>query len=121
MTPHPTRRSVLSSVAVASAALLAGCGAFDSNPDVVVFNRTDSEQSVNVTLVDDGGEELLSEGTTIAPDEAFEQDGVLPESGTVTFSVSVDGGPSGEREFELSEAASLQAFVDADGVEFEAF
>lgn len=89
------------------------------NPDVVVFNRTDVERTVDVTLVDSSGEELLAASTTIAPDDAFERDDVLPSSGQVTLAVAVENGPTAERGFDVSDDSSLQARIDEDDVEFD--
>ncbi|MGM0389881.1 MAG: hypothetical protein ACQEP0_15535 [Natrinema limicola] len=113
-----TRRVTLVGTAIAGTTFLAGCSSIlGGNPDVVVFNRTDSELRADITLVDTDGEELLSKRAAIEPDNAFEHDEVL-SSGTYTLSVDVEGGPSGEREFDVEDGDSLQARVDEDDIEF---
>lgn len=113
-----TRRNILVGTTTAGTTLLAGCSSLlGGNPDVVVFNQTDTEVTAGITLVDPNGEELLSERATIEPDNAFEHDEVL-SSGTHTLSVDVEGGPSGEREFDVEDGDSLQARVDEDDIEF---
>lgn len=121
MTVNLNRRGLLSSVAVAGSTLLAGClDIFDPNPDIAVFNRSDSIQTANVVLVDASEAELLSEQASIEPDEAFEADDVFPSSGTVTLSISVDGGPSGQREFDISEDTAIYAYIN-DDISFDEF
>lgn len=121
MSADITRRNALTLTATASTAVLAGCGNIlgGGNPDVVVFNDTDSEKTAEITLASDDGEEVLSATETISSDGAFEQDDVLPEDGTLTFTVAVDSGPSSEEEFDVSDASSLQARIDGDDIEFD--
>lgn len=116
-----TRRNALKVTATFGTMALAGCSNIlgGSNPDVVVFNDTDSEKTAEITLVSDGGEEVVSATETISSDGAFERDDVLPEDDTLTFSVAVDSGPSGEEEFDVSDASSLQARIDGDDIEFD--
>lgn len=114
-----TRRKAMSVVAVSGVSVLAGCGMFDNQPDVVVFNRTSSEVNADVTLRDGDQESLVSETATISVDDGYEIDDVLPESGTVAFQVAVEGGPSDEQEFEVSEDVSLQARIEDGGIEFD--
>lgn len=115
-----SRRKMMSVVAVSGATALAGCGMFSSSqPDVVVFNRTDSEVSADVTLLDGDQEELVSETATISVDDGYEIDDVLPETGTVTFQVSVEDGRSGEQDFEVSDGTSLQARIESSGIQFD--
>ena len=121
MKSERNRRAVLSELGAGMVLPLAGCSQLSQffNPDVVVFNRTDSEQTAEITLTA-GTDVLISERTSIEASEAFEQDDVLSSSGTVTFDVTVEDGPSAEREFDISDDTSLQAYIDGE-IEFEKF
>lgn len=123
MTPDLTRRGTLRVIALSGTITLTGCsGIFGGeDPDVVVFNKTDSEVTADVTLADDSGGELLSETATIAPDDAFEHDDVLPDSGEHTLSVAVEDGTSGEETVDVSDVSSIQARIEGDDIQFDTF
>ena len=123
MAPDITRRGTLRAITISGTIALAGCsGVFGGeDPDIVVFNKTDGEVTADVTLVDDAGEELLSETATIASEEAFEHDDVLPDSGDHTLSVAVEDGPSGEETADVSDVASMQARIEDGDIQFDTF
>ncbi len=106
-------------MSTAGAVLLAGCGLLSSSPDVVVFNKQDSALTAEVELTASDGESLLSEEATIEAGDGSQWDDVLPSDGSVTLSVSVADGPSGESDFDVTgEDISLQARIDGD-IEFD--
>lgn len=121
MTVQMTRRTVLTTALVSSTVGLAGCSSVfggDGDAEVVVSNDTDEELTANVSLVDDDGEELLTESETLGSGETAEYDDVF-SSGTHTFSVVVEDGPTNSQPFEDVDGATLHARIEDDGVELE--
>lgn len=116
-----TRRTFLATVATVGVSALAGCGFLGGPPpDVVVFNETSAEQTVDVTVTDTNtGETVVSETTSIGGGSAAEYADALPASGTFELAVAVEGGESGSETWDVeSEDDSLQAVVGDDGVTF---
>ncbi|MDF9744077.1 hypothetical protein [Natrinema salsiterrestre] len=106
-------------VAVTSAAALSGCGyVVGGDDDLVVTNDRQGKISIELELVDGSDEALFADTVSLSADSEVTEDGVLPSSGTVTLTVTVDGDLSNTESFEVGEETSLHIDIE-DAITFE--
>lgn len=116
-----SRRKIIAGTVLSVVSLLAGCGdiLLMNDPEMTVFNATDNELTADISLVNSSGEKLVSTSATISPDTSFTRDNILPSSGTLTLSITVENGPTDSREFDTYEETEISTFIYDNHIEFK--
>jgi hypothetical protein len=119
------RRQVLHGVALGSVVGLAGCSElFPWNrselvTELTVRNRRETGVTVDLTVADEAGTQLASRQLSLDGGHIRELDGLVAEPGTYALTVAVDGGPSSQHEWPVSDCTSTTIVVEPDGVDTE--
>ena len=121
-----SRRSLCRGAAVGALSLLAGCsgimeGLSGSQPDLVVFNKQDTDITASIEVSNRSTEEtVLSDSAEINSGSAAEFPDVLPSSGEFTMTVETTDGLASTHEWSISsEDQSMQVRVRSNSIEFD--
>lgn len=120
-----SRRSFCRGAAVGAVSFLAGCsgiidGLSGSQPDLVVFNKQDTNITASIEVTNRSNEEMiLSKSVDINSRNAEEFSDTLPSSGEFTITVETTDGLTGTHEWRISsEEQSMQVRVKSSSIDF---